>query len=324
MKTILKSKTKKVEISTDGPFTIIGEKINPTGRKKLAAALQEGNLDYVRDLAKKQIEAGADVLDVNVGMAGTDDVDYLPAIVKMLAEEFDIPLCLDSPNPKALAAALPLVQGRALVNSVNGEEKSLAAVLPIVKEYGTAVIGLTIGEGGISNDPQKRLAAAWCCGLAMAAAAPAFAVHIDPAQEPETPAAPFVLGTEGYERVEFVSENFATVERISVTQAGTYAISLTDMLFPGALRKLGVAVTTAETKLVDIFGSGSALFDLQPGLYYLSLYAKPFTLDDPGLFGLTLRLQQGQTTPVPVPAALWLLGSGLIGMAGLARRKRIA
>lgn len=160
MKTILKSKTKKVEISTDGPFTIIGEKINPTGRKKLAAALQEGNLDYVRDLAKKQIEAGADVLDVNVGMAGTDDVDYLPAIVKMLAEEFDIPLCLDSPNPKALAVALPLVQGRALVNSVNGEEKSLAAVLPIVKEYGTAVIGLTIGEGGISNDPQKRLAAA--------------------------------------------------------------------------------------------------------------------------------------------------------------------
>lgn len=160
MKTVLKSKTKKVEISTDGPFTIIGEKINPTGRKKLAAALQEGNLDYVRDLAKKQIEAGADVLDVNVGMAGTDDVDYLPAIVKMLADEFDIPLCLDSPNPKALAAALPLVQGRALVNSVNGEEKSLAAVLPIVKEYGTAVIGLTIGEGGISNDPQKRLAAA--------------------------------------------------------------------------------------------------------------------------------------------------------------------
>ncbi|GAB4450159.1 MAG: methyltetrahydrofolate cobalamin methyltransferase [Anaerolineales bacterium] len=160
MKTLLKSKTKKVEISTEGPFTIIGEKINPTGRKKLAAALQEGNLDYVRDLARKQIEAGADVLDVNVGMAGTDDVDYLPSIVKMLVEEFDVPLCLDSPNPKALAAALPLVQGRALVNSVNGEEKSLEAVLPLVKEYGTAVIGLTIGEGGISNDPQARLAAA--------------------------------------------------------------------------------------------------------------------------------------------------------------------
>jgi len=160
MKTIINSKTKKATISTDGPFVVIGEKINPTGRKKLAAALQEGNLDYVRDLARKQIEAGADILDVNVGMAGTDDVEYLPKIVKMLVDEFDIPLCLDSPNPKALAAALPLVQGRALINSVNGEEKSLEAVLPIVKEFGAAVIGLTIGEGGISNDPQERLAAA--------------------------------------------------------------------------------------------------------------------------------------------------------------------
>jgi len=160
MKTTLSSKTKKVTISTDGPFVVIGEKINPTGRKKLAAALQEGNLDFVRDLAKKQIDAGADILDVNVGMAGTDDVEYLPKIVKMLVDEFDIPLCLDTPNPKALAAALPLVQGRALINSVNGEEKSLEAVLPIVKEFGTAVIGLTIGEGGISNDPEERLAAA--------------------------------------------------------------------------------------------------------------------------------------------------------------------
>ena len=160
MKTIIKSKTKKAEINTDGPFVVIGEKINPTGRKKLAAALQEENYDYVRDLAKKQIEAGADILDVNVGMAGTDDAVFLPRIVKILVEEFDIPLCLDTPNPKALAAALPLVQGRALINSVNGEDKSLEAVLPLVKEHNAAVIGLTIGEGGISNDPEMRLAAA--------------------------------------------------------------------------------------------------------------------------------------------------------------------
>lgn len=160
MKTIINSKTKKATISTDGPFVVIGEKINPTGRKKLAAALQEGNLDYVRELATKQIEAGADILDVNVGMAGTDDVEYLPKIVKMLVDEFDIPLCLDTPNPKALAAALPLVQGRVLINSVNGEEKSLEAVLPLVKEYNAAVIGLTISEEGISNDPEVRLAAA--------------------------------------------------------------------------------------------------------------------------------------------------------------------
>jgi hypothetical protein len=168
----------------------------------------------------------------------------------------------------------------------------------------------------------KRIAAAVCCGLALAAAAPAFAAHIDPDQETQTPAAPFVLGTEGYERVEFITENFATVERFSVTQAGTYSLTLTDMLFPGALRKLGVAVTTAETKLADIFGGGNVLFDMQPGLYYLSIYAKPFTLDDPGLFGLTLRLEHGQTTPVPVPAPLWLFGSGLIGLAGMMRRKR--
>jgi len=160
MKTIIKSKTKKAEINTDGPFVVIGEKINPTGRKKLAAALQEENYDYVRGLAKKQIEAGADILDVNVGMAGTDDAVFLPRIVKILVEEFDIPLCLDTPNPKALAAALPLVQGRALINSVNGEDKSLEAVLPLVKEHNAAVIGLTIGEGGISNDPEMRLAAA--------------------------------------------------------------------------------------------------------------------------------------------------------------------
>lgn len=170
---------------------------------------------------------------------------------------------------------------------------------------------------------KTKLAAALCCGLTLAMAAPAaFAMYIDPAQEPETPAAPFVLDTDGYERVEFVTENFATVERFTVTQAGTYALSLTDMLFPGALRKLGAAVTTAENKLVDIFGSGNVMFDMQPGQYYLTIYAKPFTLDDPGLFGLTLRLQQGQSTPVPVPAALWLFGSGLIGVAGLARRRR--
>jgi len=160
METTISSKTKKTIISTDGSFVVIGEKLNPTGRKKLAAALQEENYDYVRELAKKQIDAGADALDVNVGMAGTDDEVFLPKVVKILVDEFDIPLCLDSPNPKALAAALPLVRGRALVNSVNGEERSLEAVLPLVKEHNAAVIGLTIGEGGISNDPEERLAAA--------------------------------------------------------------------------------------------------------------------------------------------------------------------
>ena len=160
MQTILKSKTKQVKISTEGPFTVIGEKINPTGRKKLAAALQEGNLDYVRELAQKQIDGGADLLDVNVGVPGIDDVALLPKVVKMLSEEFDIPLCIDTPNPKALAAALKVAPGRVLVNSVNGEEASLNAVLPLVKEHGTAVIGLVMDENGIPSDPEVRCAIA--------------------------------------------------------------------------------------------------------------------------------------------------------------------
>jgi len=104
MQTILKGRTKTVKITTDGPFTLIGEKINPTGRKKLAAVLQEGNLDYVRELARKQIEGKADVLDVNVGVPGIDDVSLLPKVVEMLVSEFGIPLCIDTPNPIALAA----------------------------------------------------------------------------------------------------------------------------------------------------------------------------------------------------------------------------
>lgn len=157
MQTMIKSQSKQVKITTDGPFTVIGEKINPTGRKKLATALQEDNFDYVRELAKKQIEAGADVLDVNVGVPGIDDVSLLPKVVEMLANEFDVPLAIDTPNPKALAAALSVAPGKVLVNSVNGEESSLSNVLPLVKEYGSAVIGLVMDDDGIPTEPEKRV-----------------------------------------------------------------------------------------------------------------------------------------------------------------------
>lgn len=157
MQTIVRGKTKQVKITTDGPMTLIGEKINPTGRKKLAAALQEGNLEYVHELAKKQIEAGADLLDVNVGVPGLDDVTMLPKVVELLAAEYDIPLCIDTPNPKALEAALKVAPGKVLVNSVNGEEASLNAVLPLVKEHGAAVIGLVMDDNGISGDPEVRV-----------------------------------------------------------------------------------------------------------------------------------------------------------------------
>jgi 5-methyltetrahydrofolate--homocysteine methyltransferase len=160
MQTILKSKTREVIIDTAGPVIIIGESINPTRRKKLVSTLQENNFEYVLELADSQIKAGADVLDVNVGFPGVDDVKLLPQTVKVLQENFDVPLCLDSPNPKAIEAALKVAAGKCLINSVNGEEKSLNALLPIAKEYGAAIIGLCMDDNGITHDPEKRLSIA--------------------------------------------------------------------------------------------------------------------------------------------------------------------
>ena len=102
----------------------------------------------------------ADMLDVNVGFPGVDDVKLLPETVIQLQSHFDVPLCLDSPNPKAIEAALKVIVGKCLINSVNGEEKSMNAILPIAKEYGAAVIGLTMDDDGITHDPYKRLAIA--------------------------------------------------------------------------------------------------------------------------------------------------------------------
>jgi 5-methyltetrahydrofolate--homocysteine methyltransferase len=160
MKTILRGKTKEVIINTEGPVIIIGECINPTRRKKLVSTLQAGNFEYVLELTKSQIDAMADMLDVNVGFPGVDDAKLLPETVKQIQSHFDIPLCLDSPNSKAIEKALKVLDGKCLVNSVNGEEKSMNAILPIIKEYSVAVIGLTMDDDGITNDPWKRLAIA--------------------------------------------------------------------------------------------------------------------------------------------------------------------
>jgi 5-methyltetrahydrofolate--homocysteine methyltransferase len=160
METKLRGKTKEVVIDTNGPVTVIGECINPTRRKKLVSTLQERNFEYVLELARNQIDAMADVLDVNVGFPGVDDEKLLPEAVIALQDNFDIPLCLDSPNPKAIEAALKAAKGKCLINSVNGEEKSLRAILPVAREYGAAIIGLSMDEDGISQDPQKRLSVA--------------------------------------------------------------------------------------------------------------------------------------------------------------------
>jgi 5-methyltetrahydrofolate--homocysteine methyltransferase len=160
MQTILRGKNNAVTIDTNGPVIIIGESINPTRRKKLVTTLQEGNFDYVLELAESQIKAGADVLDVNVGFPGVDDVKLLPETVRAIRSVFDIPLCLDSPNHKAIEAALKVAGARCLINSVNGEEKSLSAILPVAREYDAAIIGLTMDGDGITHDPEKRAAIA--------------------------------------------------------------------------------------------------------------------------------------------------------------------
>ena len=160
MKTILFGRTKEVIIDTNGPVIIIGESINPTRRKKLVSTLQAGDFEYVLELARIQIEAMADVLDVNVGFPGVDDVKLLPETVIAIQNKFDIPLCIDSPNPKAIEAALKVAKGKCLINSVNGEEHSLNAILPVAKEFGAAIIGLVMDDNGITHDPEKRLAIA--------------------------------------------------------------------------------------------------------------------------------------------------------------------
>ena len=160
MQTILVGGKSEVKIDTEGPFVIIGEKINPTGHKKLATALREEDYDYVRELARKQVEAGADVLDINVGDPELDEVSLLPWVIEIVTSEVDVPICLDSANHEALAAGLAVAPGKPLVNSVNGEQASLEAVLPLIKDFGAAVIGLTMDDDGISNDVDVRVAIA--------------------------------------------------------------------------------------------------------------------------------------------------------------------
>lgn len=158
--TVVSSKTQTVEINRTKETVIIGERINPTGRKKVLKALQEGNFDMVREDATSQVAAGAVVLDVNAGVPGADEPALLKQVMATVLEVVDVPLCIDTADPEALEAALSLYEGKALVNSVNGEERALEAVLPLVKEHGAAVIGLCMDDEGIPETPEKRLSVA--------------------------------------------------------------------------------------------------------------------------------------------------------------------
>ncbi len=157
METILSSKTKTMVISPDNPFVIIGERINPTGRKKLAEEMAAGNFTRVAADAVAQVAAGAQVLDVNSGVPGADEPAVMRQAVQTVMEAVQVPLCFDSPNPTALEAALSIYSGKALINSTTGESEALERVLPLAKKYNAAVICLVNDERGPIQDPQARL-----------------------------------------------------------------------------------------------------------------------------------------------------------------------
>lgn len=160
METVISSKTKTVIIGPDRPFTIIGERINPTGRKLLAAEMAAGNYERVKKDALAQVEAGAHMLDVNAGIPLADEPAILAKAIRIVQSITDAPISIDSSIVAALESGLEAYQGKALLNSVTGEEERLEAVLPLVKKYGSAVIGISNDETGISEDPDARFAVA--------------------------------------------------------------------------------------------------------------------------------------------------------------------
>jgi 5-methyltetrahydrofolate--homocysteine methyltransferase len=160
LETTLSSATRTVVVAPGRPVTIIGERINPTGRKQLAAEMAAGDLSRVHADALAQVTAGAHMLDVNAGIPLVDEPALLARVVELVQGLTDVPLCIDSSVVEALARGLEVYRGKALVNSVTGEEERLEAVLPLVKKHGAAVIGLTMDRVGIPEEPAGRLAVA--------------------------------------------------------------------------------------------------------------------------------------------------------------------
>jgi 5-methyltetrahydrofolate--homocysteine methyltransferase len=160
METRLTFKDNVAVISPDHPFAIIGERINPTRRKKLAESMAMGDYSLVQEDARKQVAAGTHILDVNAGIPGADEPALLSGAVQSVMEVAQVPLCFDSANPEALRAALEVYPGKALINSTTAEESMMAKVMPLAKEYGAAVIGVITDENGIPATPEARLAVA--------------------------------------------------------------------------------------------------------------------------------------------------------------------
>jgi 5-methyltetrahydrofolate--homocysteine methyltransferase len=154
--TVLSSATREVVIGFDRPFVMIGERINPTGRRKLAEELAAGDFSTVGADALAQVEAGAQMLDVNAGIPLADEPAILAQVVELVQSITEVPLCIDSSIVEALEAGLAAYRGKALVNSVTGEEAQLQRVLPLVARHGAAVVAISNDETGISEDPDVR------------------------------------------------------------------------------------------------------------------------------------------------------------------------
>ncbi len=154
--TLVTSKSRTVEIQRNNPTVIIGERINPTGRKRLLNELKEGKFDIVKNDAVAQVEAGAKIIDVNAGVPGADEEALLKDMIHAVMDATDMPLCFDTADNKALDTALSIYKGKALINSVNGEKERLDSVLPLVKEYDAAVIALCMDDDGIPPTAEAR------------------------------------------------------------------------------------------------------------------------------------------------------------------------
>ena len=166
-RTVLESKTRSAVIGFDAPFCVIGERINPTGRKRLAAELEAGDFSTVEADARAQVAAGAAVLDVNAGVvfnANPNPNETEPPLMREMVARVqalvDVPLCIDSSVPAALEAGLAACEGRPLVNSVTGEEERLETILPLVARHGVPVVAISNDDSGISEDPEVRFAVA--------------------------------------------------------------------------------------------------------------------------------------------------------------------
>jgi 5-methyltetrahydrofolate--homocysteine methyltransferase len=157
METKLSSLTQEVVIGYAHPTVLIGERINPAGKKKLAAAIKTGDLELIRQEAIAQVASGANVIDINVSVTGVDEAAVLPLVVALVASAVEVPICIDTHNPKALISALEIYRGKPLINSVSGETHSLETILPLVKKYGAAVIALPQNDAGVPETAAERI-----------------------------------------------------------------------------------------------------------------------------------------------------------------------